>query len=193
MENMSNDLDASEIIRDAFVDQLTRQGWSLMPVPESDRILRESLGVSYGGQLDATTPEEVCRTLGVEGVFYGEVQEWNKTTTGLYNSVSVVAGFKLYRADGSLAWEGSDRQFQTRVPQGGGGDIGGQIVGHALLNLLMNPMTPYGKAAGRNIAMKLTAGALDNEAITDLPGCASPPAGLPGKAGATGEEAGGTK
>jgi hypothetical protein len=79
------------------------------------------------------------------------------------------------------------------VPQGGGGDIGGQIVGHAILNLLMNPMTPYGKAAGRNIAMKLTAGALDNAARTDLPGCAFPPADLPGKASATGEEAGGTK
>lgn len=193
MENRSNDLDASEIIRGAFVDQLARQGWNVMPVPESDLLLRESLGVSYGGQLNATTPEEVCRALGVEGVFYGEVQEWNKTTTGLYNAVSVVAGFKLYRADGSLAWEGGDRQFQTRVPQGGGGDIGGQIVGHAILNLLMNPMTPYGKAAGRNIAMKLTAGALDNAAGMELPDCASPPAGLPGKTSATGEEAGGTK
>jgi hypothetical protein len=166
MENRSNDLDASEIIRGAFVDQIARQGWNVMPVPEGDRLLRESLGVSYGGQLEATTPEEVCRALGVEGVFYGEVQEWNKTTTGLYNSVSVIATFKLYRADGSLAWEGSDRQFQNRVPQGGGRDIGGQIVGHALLNLLMNPMTPYGKAAGRNIAMKLPAGLLDNTCTT---------------------------
>jgi hypothetical protein len=160
MENRSNDLDASEIIRGAFAEQIALQGWNVMPAAESDRLIRESLGISYGGQLRSTTPGEVCRALGVEGVFYGEVQEWNKTTTGIYNSVSVVAGFRLYRKDGSLAWEGNDRQSRQRVPRGGGRDIGGEIVGNAIVNLLMNPMTPYGRAAGRNIARKLPAGAL---------------------------------
>jgi len=176
MENRSNDLDASEIIRGAFIEQIARQGWNVMPAAESDRQLREILGISYGGQLKATTPEEVCRALKVEGVFYGEVQEWNKTTTGLYNSVSVVAAFKLYRPDGSLAWEGSDRQFRQHMPRGGGRDIGGEIIGTALANLLMNPVTPYGKAAGRNVAKKLPTGAL--EAHKGNPG-------TPGKTGGT--------
>jgi hypothetical protein len=160
MENRSNELDASEIIRAAFAEQVLRQGWIVMPTAESDRLLREGLGISYGGQLAATTPEEVCRVLGVEGVFYGEVREWNKTTTGIYNSVSVAASFTLYRPDGSLAWEGSDRQVRTQMPRGGGREIGGEILGGALVNLLMNPMTPYGKTAGRNIAGKLPSGAL---------------------------------
>ena len=160
MENRSNDLSASEIIREAFAAQLAQQGWNVMPPVESDRLLREGLGLNYGGQLKATTPEEVCRALGVEGVFYGDVQEWNKTTTGVYNSISVVAVFQLYRKDGALVWEGSDQQKQVRVPRGGGREIGGEIIGHAVLNLLLNPMTPYGKAVGRNIAQKLPAGAL---------------------------------
>lgn len=162
MENRSNDLDASDIVRAAFAEQIARQGWDVEPTAESDRRLREILGISYGGQLAATTPEEVCRALGVEGVFYGEVREWNKTTTGIYNSVSVAAAFRLYRADGSLAWEDTAAQSRKMMPQGGGGDIGGQIVGHALLNLLMNPMTPYGKAAGQNLARKLPMDALDS-------------------------------
>jgi hypothetical protein len=165
MENRSNDLDASEIIRGAFIGQIAAQGWNVMPAAESDRLLRDTLGISYGGQLKSVAPEEVCKALGVEGVFYGEVQEWNKTTTGIYNTVSVAAGFRLYRKDGVLAWEGGDRQFKQSVPRvGGGAGIGAEIVGSALANLLVNPMTPYGKAAGRNAAIKLPHGALYNTA-----------------------------
>jgi len=195
MENRSNDLDASEIIRSAFADQIARQGWNVMPVAESDRLLRESLGVSYGGQLKATTPEEVCRALGAEGVFYGEVQEWNKTTTGLYNSVAVAAAFHLYRRDGSLAWEGSDRHVTKSMPRGGGREIGAEIVGHALANLLMNPMTPHGIAAGRDIGKKLPAGALEarKDKILRPMDNAAPTGGLPDNTSVTGEETGGTK
>jgi len=43
MENRSNDINASEIIRSAFVEAITREGWNVMPTEESDRMLRESL------------------------------------------------------------------------------------------------------------------------------------------------------
>ncbi len=193
MENRSNDLDASEIIRGAFIEQIARQGWNVMPVAESDRLLRESLGISYGGQLNASTPEEVCRALKVEGVFYGDVQEWNKTTTGLYNSLSVIAAFKLYRTDGSLAWEESDRQFQMHMPRGGGREIGGEIIGHALANLLLKPMTPVGKTVGRNLAMKLPAGVLMKAENPHHKDHSVPPGGLPDNTSITGEETGGSK
>jgi len=159
MENRTNDLDASEIVRNAFVEQIARQGWNVMPTDESDRLLREGLGISYGGQLGATTPGEVCGAVGADGVFYGEVQEWLKTTTGVYNSIAVAASFRLYRKDGTLAWEGKDRQARQSVPQGGGGNIGGQIIGYAILNLV-NPVTPFGKEVGRKIGRQLPPGVL---------------------------------
>lgn len=158
MENRSNDLDASEIIRSAFVEELLRRGWNVLPTAESDRILREELGVSYGGQLASTTPEEVCEALGVAAVFYGDVVEWNKTTTGIYNAVAVEANFRLYRRDGVLLWEGGDRQFRQLVPRGGGRDIGAQVIGLAVGNLLLNPMTPHGRTVGRNAAAKIPPG-----------------------------------
>lgn len=160
MENRTNDLDASEIVRKAFVGQIAQQGWNVIPAEESDRVLRESLGITYGGQLGATTPGDVCAAVGAEAVFYGEVQEWLKTTVGVYNSIAVSASFRLYRKDGSLAWEGKDRQTRQYVPGGGGRDIGAQILGYAVLNLL-NPMTPFGKEVGRNIGMRLPPGALE--------------------------------
>lgn len=160
MENWSNDLSASDIIRSAFIGEISRRGWNVVPPEESDRLLRETLGISYGGQLASTTPGEVCRALGVDGVFYGEVREWNKTTTGVYNDVTVVASFELYGKDGARLWEGSDRQSKVVVPRGGR-DIGAEIIVQAMGNLLLTPMTPYGEEVARNIAGKLPDGLLD--------------------------------
>ncbi len=165
MENLSNDLDASEIIRRAFVDEARGLGWNVAPTAESDRVLRETLGISYGGQLPSTTPGEVCRALGVEGVVYGDVLEWNKTTTGVYNSVSVRAEFRLYGRNGALLWKGTDRQFRNRVPQvGGGRDLGFEVLANAVENLFLNPLSPYGISVGRNIARQMPAGALSGGA-----------------------------
>ena len=161
MENMSNDLSASDIIRDAFVEEVARKGFGVVPVVESDRILRETLGISYGGQLPSTTPEEVCKALGVEAVFYGDVLEFGKTTTGVFNSSTVAAAFRMYRKDGTLLWEGDDRQVRQGVARGGG-NLGAEIIAGALGNLLLNPMTPQGRRVGENIARKIPAGMLDN-------------------------------
>jgi len=155
MENKSNDLSASDIIRDAFVDGVARKGFAVVPVDESDRLLRETLGISYGGQLPTTTPEEVCKALGVEAVFYGEVQEWSKTTTGIYNSSTVAASFRMHGKDGALLWEGNDRQVISDTAQGGGQNLGSEILARALGNLLLNPMTPQGKRVGGNISRKV--------------------------------------
>ncbi len=162
MENRTNDLSGSDIIRDAFVEEVARKGFAVMPVAESDRILRETLGISYGGQLPSATPEEVCEALGVEAVFYGDVQEWSKTTTGVYNSSTVAAAFRMYGKDGALLWEGNDRQVRQDVARGGGGNLGAEIIAGALGNLLLNPMTPQGRRVGWNIARKLPMGVLDN-------------------------------
>lgn len=158
MENRSNDLDASEVVRGAFVEGLRGRGWNVMPTAESDRLLREGLGISYGGQLGSTTPREVCEALGVEAVFYGDVLEWNKTTTGIYNTVVVEAAVRLYARDGTLLWEDRDRQSKQLVPRGGGRDLGAQIIGLAVGNLLLNPVTPHGKVVGTNLAGKVPAG-----------------------------------
>jgi hypothetical protein len=160
MENRTNDLSGSDIIRDAFADGVARKGFAVVPVAESDRILRETLGISYGGQLPTTSPEEVCKALGVEAVFYGEVREWSKTTTGIYNNSTVAAAFRMFRKDGALLWEGNDRQVRQDVARGGQ-NLGAEMIVGALGNLLLNPMTPQGRRVGGNIARKIPTGVLD--------------------------------
>jgi len=163
MENRSNDLSASDIVRDAFAATLAERGYAVVPVQESDRLLREKLGISYGGQLPTTTPQEVCAALGVAGVFYGEVLEFHKTTTGVYNSAVVSASFRLFGRNGALLWEGRDRQVRQDTARGGtGGNLGAELLVRGLGNLLLTPMTPIGKRVGTNIAWQVPSGALDN-------------------------------
>jgi len=178
LENRSNDLSASEIVRSAFITEIGQRGWNVLPAEESDRVLRETLGINYGGQLGSTTPGTVCRELAVEGVFYGEVEEWNKTTTGIYNKVTVTASFELYARDGTRLWEGSDTQSKVAVPHGGR-EIGAEIVVNALGNLLLTPMTPYGKAVARNVARKVPGGLLEGREDRDntTRGAGTPPEG----------------
>lgn len=158
MENLTNDLSASEIVRDAFAAGVAERGYAVLPLPESDRGLRETLGISYGGQLPTTNPKDVCKALGVEGVFYGEVQEFGKTTTGFYNSATVEASFKLYGKDGTLLWEGKDRQFTRDVVRGGGNSLGAELLVRGLGNILLNPLTPIAKRVGGNIARQVPGG-----------------------------------
>jgi hypothetical protein len=160
LENRSNDLDASDVIRRSFVEGISARGWAVMPPGESDRLLRERLGINYGGQLKATDPGEVCRALDVDGVFYGDVLEWNKTTTGIYNSVEISADFELYGSDGGRRWSGRERLAVHDIPRGSGNNFLAELIAHALGNLVLNPMTPHGEKVGRTIAAKVPPGAL---------------------------------
>ncbi len=158
MENLTNDLSASDIIRDAFAQGVAERGYGVLPLLESDQALRETLGISYGGQLPTTTPKDVCKALGVEGVFYGEVQEFGKTTTGFYNSATVEASFRLYGSDGTLLWEGKDRQVTRDVVRGGSNSLGAELLVRGLGNILLNPLTPIAKRVGGNIARQVPGG-----------------------------------
>jgi hypothetical protein len=142
------------------VEGLSERGYAVVPVLESDAALRGTLGISYGGQLPATTPGDVCRALGVQGVFYGEVEEFGKVTTGFYNSAAAAASFRLYGRDGTLLWEGRDRQVRQDVVRGNGGHLGAELLARGLGNLLLNPLTPIGKRVGANVARKVPSDAL---------------------------------
>ena len=66
----------------------------------------------------------------------------------------------MFRKDGALLWEGSDRQVRQDVARGGQ-NLGAEIIAGALGNLLLNPMTPQGRRVGGTIARKLPMGVLD--------------------------------
>ncbi|MFQ5442915.1 MAG: GNA1162 family protein [Thermodesulfobacteriota bacterium] len=105
--NVTNDAGAPQVVREELEKKLSRRQYSVMPLKEVDRVLRDKMGITLGHQLELTTPEEVGKTLGVDGVVYGYLLNFDDITTGVYNVKQVRAGFKLVEtSSGRVMWSG---------------------------------------------------------------------------------------
>ncbi|TBR20731.1 tetratricopeptide repeat protein, partial [bacterium] len=65
MGNLTNDLKGPGVLRALFHERLGRRGYLLAPLEDVDRVLRERLGVTDGGQLAGVTPQRLGEALGV--------------------------------------------------------------------------------------------------------------------------------
>lgn len=106
MKNETDDVDGPAVLRKRMVEALVNRSYVVQDVKETDRILRDRMGITLGGQLDLTTPLKLGETLGVEGVLYGTLMNFNELTTGAINVKKVRARFKLVDSmTGDIVWE----------------------------------------------------------------------------------------
>jgi len=125
MKNDTTDVDGPDVVRKQMVDALTRRSYVVQDMKETDQILRDRMGISLGGQLELTTPQKLGETLGVEGVLYGTLMDFDETTTGLYNAKKVRGMFKIVNtATGQPAWQ---RGLGVKKEQGTSGLASGLV------------------------------------------------------------------
>ncbi len=106
MKNDTDDVDGPNVVRDQMVKALEARSYVVQDTKETDGILRDRMGINLGGQLAMTTPQKLGETLGVEGVLYGTLMDFDETTTGLYNARKVRGMFKLVNtATGQVVWQ----------------------------------------------------------------------------------------
>lgn len=104
--NNSNDVEAPTYVREQFAKELIRHQYVIKSLVEVDQTLKDQMGVTLGVQLDLTTPQEIGRVLGVDGVFYGSLDEFNHKITGIYNVKRVRARVKLVNCkSGETVWK----------------------------------------------------------------------------------------
>lgn len=105
--NATNDAAGPETVRTEFVRHLAYRHYLVQPVKETDELLLTQMGITLGSQLELTTPEKVGETLGVDGVVYGYLINFDDVTAGVYNVKRVRAGFKLIETKtGRVVWSG---------------------------------------------------------------------------------------
>ena len=104
--NNTNDVDAPEFVRERLVEALAARLYNVQPLEETDQILRDQMGITLGGQLEMADNQELARTLGVEGLLYGDLMDFHETTTGVYNARNVRGRFRIVNAaaDGTF-WQ----------------------------------------------------------------------------------------
>lgn len=103
--NATNDVEGAMKVREEFDKRIRNRQYSVMPLVDVDRFLLDGMGITLGDQLDMTTPAQLGELLGVEGVIYCYLLDFDDITTGLYNVKKVRAAFKLVETKtGSVMW-----------------------------------------------------------------------------------------
>ncbi len=106
LKNETTDVDGPVVLRKRMIEALEDHSYVVKDVKETDRILRDRMGITLGGQLDLTTAPELGETLGVEGVLYGTLMDFDEMTTGAINVKKVRGKFNLVNAmNGQTLWE----------------------------------------------------------------------------------------
>jgi hypothetical protein len=105
MRNDSNDVEGPQAVRQKMVQSLGNRSYVVQDLKETDQILRDQMGITLGGQLDLTTAQKLGEALGVDGVLYGTLMDFDETTTGVINVKKVRGKFKLVDVlNGQAAW-----------------------------------------------------------------------------------------
>lgn len=123
MNNKTNDMEGPNWVRAAFAQRVPSRYYMVIPSAQVDQALKDQMGVTIGGQLDFTnpgagapTPQKVGEVLGVDGLFYGTLEDFQNLITGFYNKKKVSATFKLVSAKtGEVVWEKMEEASQSDV------------------------------------------------------------------------------
>lgn len=105
--NQTNDVEAPDYVREEMILRLQALQYRVLPVLQTDQILRDQLGITLGRQLDLAATKQLSDALGVDGLMYGVLDDFNTTIAGVLTEKKVRARFLLVRAsDGSPFWAG---------------------------------------------------------------------------------------
>ena len=106
LKNDTTDVEAPDFVREKLASAIQKRFYNVQPLEETDRILRDELGITMGGQLDMATTAQLREALQVEGLLYGTLMNFEETTTGLVNVRKVRGKFKIVETNtDSVFWE----------------------------------------------------------------------------------------
>ena len=124
LKNDTNDVEGPSVVRQKMVQALENRSYVVKDLKETDQILRDQMGITLGGQLDLTTAQKLGEALGVEGVLYGTLMDFDETTTGVLNVKKVRGKFRLVNAaTGEDMWaRGLGVRSEVKM-EGSGGSV----------------------------------------------------------------------
>lgn len=125
MVNNTNDVEAPNYVREELAKRMRTLHYAVRPIEQTDQILRDKMGITLGAQLDMTTAQETGKTLGVDGVVYGALEDFVTKSAIMMQEKRVRARFALVKtADGARFWGNGagviSRSMYSRTAVGSG-------------------------------------------------------------------------
>lgn len=112
----SGSKEGAQAVRKGFYNHFSSLPFKDMEIYQVDRLLAKA-GLTDPDAIGRKTPQELGGILGVDGIVYGEISNFDKFFAGIYSQVAVGAEIKLYEAKtGRFLWSG---QHVTRIHEGG--------------------------------------------------------------------------
>jgi hypothetical protein len=105
MYNVTNDVEGPQLVRELMAERVEQGYYRTVPLEILDKELLEKTGITLGSQLELIAPEKLGEILGVDGLLYGYLLDFEDVTTGLVNVKRVRAGFRLVEVStGKTIW-----------------------------------------------------------------------------------------
>ncbi|OGS07376.1 MAG: hypothetical protein A2270_00190 [Elusimicrobia bacterium RIFOXYA12_FULL_51_18] len=88
-------IDGPPMLRAIIADALKTAGYRVQALEDTDKILL-ARGFTQGGQLGAADRAELCKWLGVERLFYGDITDFGEIMAGVYNRRMIKGSVTLW-------------------------------------------------------------------------------------------------
>ncbi len=112
LNNHSNDLRAEKLYREMMMNGLLDLGFTVAHNEDVVLMLR-SKGLTDGGQLTGIPKSKLCKWLGVQAVFIGQIEKAQEFTTGVYNTKEFIVSQELWTTTEKLWTNRAETKSKT--------------------------------------------------------------------------------
>ncbi|MBI4802229.1 MAG: DUF799 family lipoprotein [Elusimicrobia bacterium] len=135
-------IDGPPMLRALVYEALKSGGYRVQALEDTDKILL-SHGLTQGGQLGAAEHAELCEWLGVERLFYGDINEFGEVMAGVYNRRAIKGRLLLWDLkERNFIWNAEPSVVKVRMPKSLVGGLFSQLA-RGLLERFKNKPLAY--------------------------------------------------
>lgn len=148
-------MDGPPLARQLVFAQLREAGYALLPLEETDELLRRR-GFSDGGQLAAAKPEDLSAWLGAGRLIYADITDYGEIMAGVYNRRMVKGSFRAWEAgEEDISFEES--VVKVKTPKSLVAGLAGQLAKGLLERIKNKPLAYEAGIFSRQAAENLPA------------------------------------
>ncbi|MDF0665939.1 MAG: DUF799 family lipoprotein [Nitrospira sp.] len=126
--NNTNDVEGASYVRTRLAEEVGRLAYDVKPIPDTDELLRDQMGITIGTQLDMPTAQQLGEVLGVDGVMYSSLEDFSHDVYGVTNIKTVRVRAKLVNCkNGEVVWsDGFGVKSSSGAVGGSASALGGE-------------------------------------------------------------------